>query len=197
MAFPGTNAVHLIEERFWRGVVKKLRYSVACSLDGYIAGSKGEIDWVVMDPAIDFTSITSQFDIVLMGRRTYEHMLAAGQGIIPGMATVVASNTLDPKVHAGVTVLSSDLEQKVQNLKSEAGRDIWLFGGGLLASRLIEANLVDTVEVTIMPTLLGAGTALFQGSMKSLTLKAHQAYQTGIVALKYECSGLETKDRSS
>jgi dihydrofolate reductase len=169
--------------------VKKLRYSVACSLDGYIAGPNGEIDWIVMDPAIDFTSIISQFDTVLMVRRTYEHMLAAGQGTMPGMTTIVASSTLDHKVHAGVTVLSSDLEQKVRDLKTEAGKDRWLFGRGLLASRLIEADLVNTVEVTMMPTLPGRGTPLFQGSMKSLALKAHQAYETGIMALKYECSG--------
>ena len=168
--------------------MKKLRYSVASSLDGYIAGPNGEIDWIVMDPAIDFAGIINQFDTVLMGRRTYEHMLAAGQRTMPGMETFVASSTIDPKTHIGVTVLSGDLEQKVRALKAEAGKDIWLFGGGLLASRLIEANLVNTVEVTMMPTLLGGGTPLFQGSKKSMILKAQQAYKSGIVALKYDCS---------
>ena len=167
--------------------MKKLRYSVASSLDGFIAGPNGEIDWIVMDPSIDFAGMVHQFDTVLMGRETYEQMIAAGQGTMPGMKTLVASSTMDPKVHADLTVLSHDLEQKIRALKAEAGKDIWLFGGGLLASRLIACDLVDSVEVTIMPTLLGGGTPLFRGPMRSLNLKAQQGCKSGIVALNYEC----------
>jgi|GEM_PF-3341655 len=76
-----------------------------------------------MDAAVDFTSISSQFDTVLMGRRTYEHMLAASRGTMPGVTTILASTTLDRKVHAGVTVLSNDLEKTVRDLKTEAGKD--------------------------------------------------------------------------
>lgn len=167
--------------------MRQIRYSVACSLDGYIAGPNGEIDWIIMDPAIDFASIMNQFDTVLMGRRTFEHMIAAGQGAIPGMATIVASKTLQPKVHAGITVLSEGLEKKLRECKAADGKDIWLFGGGRLASHLMEQNLVDSIEVTIMPTLLGGGTRIFQGHRSDLILKTHRAYETGIMSLKYEC----------
>jgi dihydrofolate reductase len=59
------------------------------------------------------------------------------------------------------------------------GKDIWLFGGGHLASGLMKANLVDSIEVSVMPVLLGAGTPLFQGSMTKVILKDQQTYKTG------------------
>lgn len=76
-----------------------------------------------------------------------------------------------------------------------AGKDIWLFGGGHLVSGLMIANLMDSIEVMVMPVLLGAGKPLFQGSMKKLILKDQRIYKTGIVSLKYDCSNMKPQDR--
>jgi dihydrofolate reductase len=57
--------------------MRRIRYQVAASLDGFIAGPKGEFDWIIMDPAIDFEAFYKEFDTVLMGRRSFE---AAGGG---------------------------------------------------------------------------------------------------------------------
>lgn len=51
--------------------MRRVRYSVAMNLDGYIAGPNGEYDWIIMDPAIDFAALFAEFDTVLMGRRTF------------------------------------------------------------------------------------------------------------------------------
>lgn len=83
--------------------MRRIRYQVACSLDGYIAGPNGEYDWIVMDPEIDFKEIFSQFDTLLMGRRTFEATGAA----FPGMHVVVFSRTLQQADHPGVTVVST------------------------------------------------------------------------------------------
>jgi dihydrofolate reductase len=77
--------------------MRRLRYSVAMSLDGYIAGPKGEADWITMDPGIEMTSFFSQFDTILVGRGTFEPMAAAGRTTMPGMKTMVFSTTLVPK----------------------------------------------------------------------------------------------------
>jgi dihydrofolate reductase len=71
--------------------MRRVRYSVVMSLDGYIAGPKGEADWITPDPDVDFTAIFSQFDTILVGRRTFDTMVAARRVSVPGMKTMVFS----------------------------------------------------------------------------------------------------------
>src|SRR5262245_2913525 len=74
---------------------RRVRYAVAMSLDGFIAGPGGEADWIIMDPEIDFKAIYSQFDAMVMGRRTLEVMKGAGGGgSRPGMQICVFWRTL-------------------------------------------------------------------------------------------------------
>src|SRR4029453_13814868 len=69
--------------------MRRIRYSVAMSLDGYIAGPKGEFDWIKTDPDFDFSAVFKQFDTILAGRGTFEPMAAAGRTSMPGMKTIV------------------------------------------------------------------------------------------------------------
>src|ERR1700758_4349814 len=102
--------------------MRQLVYSVATSLDGFIAGPKGEFDWIVRDPTIDFGEIFRQFDTAVMGRRTYEFMLQENRSPKEfGMKVFVASTTLDPAQHHDVTVVSSDLCGTVTQLKRGSG----------------------------------------------------------------------------
>src|SRR5262245_8595221 len=82
---------------------RRVRYSVAMSLDGFIAGPSGEADWIIMDPEIDFKAIYSQFDTIVMGRRSYEVVKGAGGGgSTPDMQVFVFSRTLRQEDHPGV-----------------------------------------------------------------------------------------------
>ena len=169
---------------------RRIRYSVAMSLDGFIAGPNGEIDWIIMDPDIDFNAIYAQFDTILVGRRTFEPMVKAGQPTIPGMKTFVFSTTLRQEDYPDVTVVSEKIEQTVATLRAESGKDIWLFGGGELFRRFLEAGLVDTVEVAVMPVLLGGGIPLLPTTSMETKLKltGHRIYKSGIVILEYDVS---------
>jgi dihydrofolate reductase len=168
--------------------MRRIRYAVAMSLDGYIAGPKGEADWIIMDPEIDFGALFNEFDTILLGRRTFEAMAHAGTSPgMPGMKTLVFSRTLRQSDHPGVTIVAEKSEETLVALRAEPGRDIWLFGGGLLFRSLLDAGLVDSVEVAVIPVLLGEGIPLLPPPARQakLELTGHKVYPTGIVSLEY------------
>ena len=168
--------------------MRPVRYSVACSLDGFIAGPNGEHDWIVMDPAIDFAALMASFDTILLGRGTFEAMRGMGgsSGSMPGMRAIVFSRTLRKADHPKVDI-RDDAVATVKELKAQEGKDIWLMGGGGLFRSLMEANLVDAVEVGVMPVLLGAGIPLMPGPYKALNLAlaSSNVLPSGILMLTY------------
>lgn len=167
--------------------MRRICYAVAMSLDGYVAGPNGESDWIIMDPEIDFGALMSRFDTVLMGRKTFEAAQAYGGGASSGTKSVVVSSTLRPEDYPGVTIIKDNLKEKIARLRAESGKDVWLFGGGVLFRSLLDAGLVDTVEVGIIPVLLGGGIPLLASPAKQTKLKLtrHKVYKTGIVSLEY------------
>lgn len=167
--------------------MRRVRYAVAVSLDGYIAGPNGEADWIIMDPAIDFNSLFEQFDTVLLGRRTFETMTSSGNAGIPGMKTYVFSRTLRQTDHPDVTIVDEVSAEALAAIQTAPGKDIWLFGGGSLFRSFLNLGLVDTLEVAVIPVLLGGGIPLVASPARQtkLALTSHRVYQTGIVSLEY------------
>jgi dihydrofolate reductase len=165
--------------------MRRLRYCVAASLDGFIAGPNGEYDWIVQDPAFDFAALWAQFDTLLMGRRTFEVAITRFPHLEDmGKKIVVASTTL--KHYPGATILGENLSAAVDALKRESGKDIWLMGGGALFRSLLDAGLVDTIELSVMPVLLGSGVPLLpEGSLARVHLEESSALPSGVVRLVY------------
>lgn len=179
--------------------MRRVRYAVAMSLDGYIAGPKGESDWILMDPDIDFLALFKEFDTILLGRKTYElTRQKGGGGGMPGMESYVFSRTLRQADCPGVTV-SEDPRETLTELKKRPGKDLWLFGGAELFRSLLELGMVDTVEVSIIPVLLGGGLPLLTppAQLARLELTKHRIYEkTGTVSLEYAVvAGTATKNR--
>ena len=173
-----------------RHPTRRVRYCVAMSLDGFIAGPSGEADWIIMDPdpEFDFDAMYSQFDTMVMGRRTFEVVKGAGGGgSSPEMQVFVFSRSLRQEDHPGVTIVD-DPKRVMAELRSRPGKDVWLFGGGSLFRSFAELGLVDTVELAVMPVLLGEGVPLLPPPAKrvALMLTGHKLYaKTGIMSLEY------------
>lgn len=168
--------------------MRAVRYRVAASLDGYIAGPTGEIDWIIHDPTADFGAIFSQFDTALLGRHTFELTLQPGAPPWPpGWQVVVFSRTLKQADHPGVRIVADDAADAVRRLRDGEGRDIWLFGGGILFTALLQGGVVDTVEVSVIPVLLGEGIPLFPADYTPtrLSLSTWETSPAGIVTLRY------------
>jgi dihydrofolate reductase len=101
--------------------MRKIRYRVAMSVDGYIAGPNGEADWIGTDPEVDFPAIWAQFDTLLMGRRTYEAASKRlGETAFIGITSIVFSRTMKQQDHPRVTVVSQSNADWVQALKIRA-----------------------------------------------------------------------------
>lgn len=167
--------------------MRELVYSVATSLDGFIAGPSGEFDWIIHDPTIDFGEIFSGFDTIVMGRLTYELILRERRSTKEfSMKIFVASSTLDPAQHPDVTVIPNELARTVTELKRKSGKAIWLFGGGMIFRSLLDAGLVDRVEVSVIPVLLGGGVPLVSSGRRwPLQFKDSRTFPSGIVSLTY------------
>jgi len=171
--------------------MRRVRYCVAMSLDAYIAGPNNEHDWIIMDPTIDFGALFNEFDTFLIGRRTFEVMASGGQGSMPGVRVYVFSRILRAEDFPNVTIVADDAAKIVAGLKAEEGKDIWLFGGGELFRNLLEADLVDAVEVAVVPVLLGQGIPLLPAmtGRTRLELTDTKTYPSGIVSLSYSVRG--------
>lgn len=168
---------------------RRLRYSVAMSLDGFIATEDGGYDWIPPADDIDFVAFLAGIDALVMGRGTYETMLAQDDALaaFKDQDIFVVSTTLTGEDHPQVTVLADGVSD-VAELKRREGKDIWLFGGGVLFRSMLSAKLVDRVELAVIPRLLGSGIPVVPGvdEMAGLDLHSSEHFASGIVLLKYD-----------
>jgi dihydrofolate reductase len=169
---------------------RSVRYGVAMSLDGYVAGPNGEADWIVSDPEIDFGAIFRRFDTLLIGRKTFEAMakMGGGGGSMPGVKSYLISRTLKQSGHRDVPVVQ-DVKALITDLKAQPGKDIWLFGGGELFRSMLDEGLIDGIDVGVVPVLLGGGIPLLPSPAKRARLRLvnQRVYQkSGIIGLEYD-----------
>ena len=170
--------------------MRLVRFGGAMSLDGYIAGPNGEYDWIVMDPEIDFAGVMSQFDTFLIGRKTFDAMNRMGNAgkSSKGITNIVFSRTLKPSDFPKVRI-ESDAERVVKELKAKPGKDIAIFGGGDLFRSLLDAELVDRIEMSVIPVLLGTGIPVLPPPAGRVTLKlrSQRVYKkSGTIGVEYD-----------
>jgi dihydrofolate reductase len=186
--------------------MRKLKLQVQMTVDGYIAGPKGEMDWMVWnwDEELNqyVNDLTQPVDCIILGRKLAE-------GFIPYWASV-AENTEDPQFTAGKkftdtnkvvftktldksewanTVLAKgDLIDEITTLKKQDGKDIIAYGGASFVSALIKHGLIDELHLFVNPTAIGNGMTIFKelNSRQDLKLVKSASFNCGIVALCYQ-----------
>jgi dihydrofolate reductase len=175
--------------------MRKIIYHVGTTLDNFICGEDGSIGGFLADGdhIPDYLESLKNYDTVLMGKSTYE--FGYGYGLKPGMAPYPAmknyvfsrSIAIDAPIDDRLTIVRGDSISFINALKNTEGKPIYLCGGGIFASSLLDNALIDSLIIKLNPVLLGRGIRLFERSRRQvdLTLTDTKVYNSGVVLLTY------------
>lgn len=185
--------------------MRKLKLQVQMSVDGFIAGPNGEMDWMVWnwDDALKnyVATLTEPVDCIVMGRKLAEgfipHWRAAAQieneeqrfaKKMSETPKVVFTKTLESTDWSNAVLAKGNLADEINALKNQAGGDVIVYGGGLFVSSLIKAGLIDEYHLFVNPSILGNGMPIFQDltAKQGLIVKQAQGFDCGITVLCYE-----------
>ena len=165
--------------------MRKLKLYIAMSLDGYIAGPNGDIDWLDIDGDADYgyQEFYGSIDTTLMGNSTYSVTLTVDKFPYQDKTNFVFTRGTPPPDTVHVQFVSGDITAFVCSLKQQPGKDIWLVGGGQINTVMLNADLIDQLILTIFPLVLGEGVPLFAlGAMRHLFKSVScQTYETGLI----------------
>ena len=168
--------------------MRKVILSVAVSLDGFIEGPNGEYDWCFIDQDYNLSDFFKRIDTIFVGRKTYEMSseMEGGPAGFPKFKEYIFSTTLQ-SVKEGAILISGDIKTEVEKIKKGKGKDIWLFGGAVLTTSLMNLGLVDELSLAVYPVLLSGGKPLFNNISDriKLGLVGTKTYSTGLVSLTY------------
>ena len=181
--------------------MRKVKYYVASSLNGYIAREDHSFDYFVAEGehVPDYLESLNSFDVVLMGRKTYEVGLRVGvTDPYPNMKSYVFSRTIKESPNEKVQIVSEDIVELVRELKQETGKDIYLCGGGELATILFRENLIDEVILKMHPVMVGSGIRLFSEAIKQVDLEliSSKTFNSGVVVLQYQVKKADSEIES-
>jgi len=186
--------------------MRKLKLQVQISVDGYIAGPNGEMDWLTWNATEDFinyvTELTDSCSTMLLGRKLAEGFIPYWTNIVAkpedpqysfarkmvDMPKVVFSKTLSQSTWDNTEVENGDLAAEVNKIKSQGGKDIVMYGGAEFVASIIKAGLIDELHLFVNPVAAGKGMAIFNtiDGAQQLKLKKATPLQNGIVVLCYE-----------
>jgi dihydrofolate reductase len=194
-----------------RYLVRKVILFMVISLDGFIGGPKGELDWEVRDEEVSrylVGDLLSTLDTLLLGRVLYQVFRQAWPAMasnpsspkelvdfahwIEDSPKIVFSTTLSEAEWKNSRLVSvkgdDDIREEVTRLKQQPGGDMVVFGGARFAQTLIQLGLLDEYRLKLQPVALGSGLPLFKDvrDRRSLDLVKSQVFKSGVVALYYQ-----------
>ncbi|QOS80444.1 dihydrofolate reductase [Paenibacillus sp. JNUCC31] len=178
---------------------RRIILDLAVTLDGYIEGKNGEVDWCIMDPDMEFNTFLNQIDTILYGRKSYDLW---GE-FTPDSENTDAEKEFWDTVHTKekyvfsktkketdnkAIYINDNITEEVIKLKNKPGKDIWLYGGANLITTFINLGLVDEFRLSIHPVILGEGKPLFIDVKQRINLKTvhTRTFTSGVVQVIYQ-----------
>lgn len=182
-------------------IERRIILDLAVTLDGFIEGENGEVDWCIMDPDMGFTNFLNQVDTIFYGRKSYDlwgqYIPQAEDSdsekeiweLVHSKEKYVFSRTKTGDDNRAVFINENILEE-VTKLKNKPGKDIWLYGGASLITTFINLGLVDEFRLSIHPVILGEGKPMFIDIKQRLNLKMvnTRTFSSGVVQVIYHYS---------
>ena len=177
---------------------RRVILDLAVTLDGFIEGKNGEVDWCIMDPEMEFTNFLHQIDTIFYGRKSYEMW---GQ-YVPEINTDASEKEMWDLVHSkkkyvfsrtknetndNAIFINENILEEVNKLKNKLGKDIWLYGGASVITTFINLGLVDEFRLSIHPVILGEGKPMFIDINQRVNLKLvdTRTFNSGVVQVIY------------
>lgn len=172
--------------------MRKIILYIATSLDSYIARNDHSLDWLFTDQDYGYTPFLGTIDTTLMGYTTFEQVLGFGEFPYQDKKNFVFTRNHADTNYPYAVFISGNIEQIVTELKNAEGKDIWLIGGGEINTILLNANLIDSIIISIHPVILGAGIPLFTGIIREshFELVDTVSFSSGLVQLTYKKIGV-------
>jgi dihydrofolate reductase len=165
---------------------RKIILNLCTSLDSFIEGENGEIDWCFTDQDYSMTGFLSSIDTIFFGRKSYTQLIESWPNAFPGKKRVVFSKTLQIQEQDTI-VISSKIDEEINNILRQPGKNIWLFGGAEITTFLLNIDLVNELIISVHPLILGKGKPLINAveQRKQLKLNDVKTFSTGLVQLYY------------
>lgn len=181
---------------------RKILLDLAVTLDGFIEGPEGEVDWCIMDSEMGFTNFLNQIDTILYGRKSYDLW---GQyspenddsdiekemwSLVHSKEKYVFSRTQN-RTDNNITLINDNIPEEVNKLKNTVGKDIWLYGGASLITTFLNYGLVDELRLSVHPVILGEGKPLFIDIKQRMNPKLvnTRRFSSGVIQLCYHLNG--------
>jgi dihydrofolate reductase len=182
--------------------MRKLKLQMQVSLDGFVGGPNGEMDWMVwnIDDEVKnyITRLTEPVELIVLGRKLAEGFIPAWEARVANpesadwfahkmrdTSKIVFSHSLEKSEWDNTQVNRGNMVDEIAKLKAQPGKDIIAYGGAMFVSNLIQAGLVDDFYLFVNPTAIGNGLRIFNGRT-NLKLINSQSFECGVAVLNYQ-----------
>ena len=196
--FANTFSLAVIAKTTSLTIMRKVILDLAVTLDGYIEGPNGEIDWCILDNDMEFDKFIESIDTIFYGRVSYDAWgnyqpeNDANDSVKAIWKAIHSKNkivfTRQIRNDNNVTYINSDITQSVEQIKAKDGKDIWLYGGAKLIETFVDRKLIDIYRLSVHPVVLGNGKPLFENLKQRLNfeLLSVKKFRSGVVQLIYK-----------